>query len=136
MSKKMAKNYMERIFGADAFEYERKVPGTRPGEEASVRYVSFDDPASIPELFHEVLNKIQPLLMKTGGATLEGTKLELPDGAHFFAIQFNLDLEGWRKQIELGAKELGRATAKVRGGDVIVSDGRSYPLSSCKIEFD
>ena len=55
--------------------------------------------------------------------------------AIFFAIQFNIDLEGWRKQIELGAKELGRATAKVLGGDVIVSDGGSYPLSRCKIEF-
>jgi hypothetical protein len=136
MSKKMAKNYMERIFGAGAFEYERKVPGTRPGEEVSVRYVSFDDPASIPKLFHEVLNKIRPKLVKTGGATLEGTLLELPDGSQFFAIQFNLDLEGWRKQIELGAKELGRATAKVLGGDVIVCDGRSYPLSSCKVVFE
>jgi hypothetical protein len=136
MSIKMAKNYMERIFGAGAFEYERKVPGTRPGEEACVRYVSFDDPASIPKLFDEVLHEIKPRLMKTGGATLEGTKLELPDGGHFFAILFNLDLEGWRKQIELGAKELGRTTAKLLDGDVIVSDGRSFPLSSCKVEFD
>ena len=32
MSKKMAKNYMERIFGVGAFE--RKVPGIGPGEEA------------------------------------------------------------------------------------------------------
>jgi hypothetical protein len=137
MSKKMPKkiNYMERIFGAGAFEYERKVPGTRPGEEASVRYVSFDDPASIPELFHEVLNKPEPFLMD-GGAILEGTKLELPDGGHFFAIQVSYNIEGWRKQVEIGAKELGRATAKVQGSDVIVSDGRSYPLSSCKIKFD
>jgi hypothetical protein len=66
---------------------------------------------------------------------LEGTKLELPDGGHFFAILFSVDLEGWRKQIEFGAKALGRATAKVLGGDVIISDGRSYPLSNCKIEF-
>jgi len=87
-------------------------------------------------LFHEALNKIEPILTKSGGATLEGTKLQLPDGGHFFAIQFNDDLEGWRKQIELGAEAFGRATAKVLGGDVIVSDGRSYPLSSCKIEFD
>jgi hypothetical protein len=98
--------------------------------------VSFEDSASIPELFHEVLNKIKPKLVKSGGAILEGTKLELPDGSHFFAILFTVDLEGWLKQIELGAKALGLATAKVLGGDVIVSDGRSYPLSSCKIEFD
>jgi hypothetical protein len=134
MSKKMAKNYMERIFGVGAFE--RKVPGTKPGQEASVRYVSFDDPASIPKLFDEVLDKIEPKLVNSGGAILEGTKLELPDGGHFFAIVFSFDLEGWRRQIELGAKELGRPTAKVLGGDVIVSDGRSYPLSSCKIKFD
>ena len=55
--------------------------------------------------------------------------------AIFFAIVFTVELEEWRKQIELGAKELGRATAKVLGGDIIVSDGCSYPLSSCKIEF-
>jgi hypothetical protein len=130
----MANNYMERIFGVGAFE--RKVPGTRPGEEASVRYVSFDDRASIPKLFHEVLNKIKPKLLKNGGAILEGTSLELPDGSNFFAIYFSVDLEGWRKQIELGAKELGLATAKVLGGDVIVSDGRSYPLSGCKVQFE
>jgi hypothetical protein len=132
----MPKSYMERFFGEGAFEYERKIPGTRPGEESSVRYVFFDDPASIPAVFHEVINKIEPHLMKTGGATLEGTKLELSDGGHFFAMQFSYDLEGWREQIELGAKALGRATAKVLGGDLIVSDGRSYPLSSCKVEFD
>ena len=130
----MAKEiYMERIFGVGAFE--RKVPGTKPGQETSVRYVSFDDPASIPKLFHEVLNKIKPKFVKNGAAFLEGTKLELPDGGLFFAIVFTVELEEWRKQIELGAKELGRATAQVLGGDIIVSDGRSYPLSSCKIEF-
>ena len=130
----MAKEiYMERIFGVGAFE--RKVPGTKPGQEASVRYVSFDDPASIPKLFHEVLNKIKPKFVKNGAAFLEGTKLELPDGGLFFAIVFTVELEEWRKQIELGAKELGRATAQVLGGDIIVSDGRSYPLSSCKVEF-
>jgi hypothetical protein len=79
---------------------------------------------------------IRLTLVKSGGATLEGTTLELPDGSHIFAIQFHVDLEGWRKQIELGANQLGRATAKVLGGDVIVSDGRSFPLSSCKVVFE
>jgi hypothetical protein len=83
MKKNMPTNPMERIFGAGAFDYERKVPGTRPGEEASVRYLSFDDPAYVPKLFDEVLDKIKPFLMKSGGAILEGAKLELPDGGHF-----------------------------------------------------
>jgi hypothetical protein len=33
----MTKNSMEQIFGKGAFETERKIAGTRPGEEASVR---------------------------------------------------------------------------------------------------
>jgi hypothetical protein len=74
--------------------------------------------------------------VKRGGVVLEGTRLELPDGIRLFAVVFNDDLEGWRKQIEQGANELGRVTARVLAGDVIVSDGRAYPLSNCKIEFD
>ena len=65
MSKNMPKSYMERILGME-FERERRIAGTRPGEEASVRYVSFDDPTSIPELFHEVLNKPEPYLLDGG----------------------------------------------------------------------
>lgn len=136
LSKTMPRNSMERIFGEGAFEYERKIAGTRPGEDATVRYVRFDDPASISDLFYEVLGKIQPRLMKSGGAVLEGTRLTLPDGRRFFAIVFHDDIDGWRQQIERGASELGRATARVLDGNVIVSDGQSCPLSNCEAEFD
>jgi len=136
LSKSMTRNPMERIFGEGAFEYERKIAGTRPGEDQTVRYVYYEDPESPSELFDLVLNKISPPLTNAGGAVLEGTRLKTPDGRRFFAIVFHRDLEGWRKQIEQGAIELGRATARVLGGDVIVSDGRSYRLSSCEAEFD
>jgi hypothetical protein len=136
MSKKMITSSMSQILGNGGLEAERKAPGTRPGEENSARYVSFLNPSSIPELFNSVIKKITPPLTKGGGVVLEGTKLKLPDGTPFFAVLFHGDLEGWQKQIERGASELGQATARVLASDVIVSDGRSYPLSSCKIEFD
>ncbi len=88
---------MERIFGAGAFE--RKVPGSKPGKEASVRYVSFDDPASIPKLFYEVLNKMEPKLVNSGGAVLEGTRLELPDGKVRAAGSSRLQAEAARRTI-------------------------------------
>ena len=131
----MTTNYMERIFGQGAFENERKVAGTRPGEDISVRYVSFSNPASIPESFDAVTGKIEPPIAKSGGVVLEDTRLKLPDGRRFFAVQFHGDVEGWQKQIEQGANALGRTTGKVQDGNVIVSDGHSYPLSSCDIEF-
>ncbi|HKD30418.1 MAG TPA: hypothetical protein VKC66_31485 [Xanthobacteraceae bacterium] len=81
----MATSPMEKIFGKGAFEFERKIPGTRPGQENRARYISFDDPDSIPELFHSVVRKIEPPLMKDGGVVLEGARLKLPDGTRLFA---------------------------------------------------
>lgn len=132
----MVSKSLEQIFGKGAFEYERKLAGTRPGEDETVRYVSLDGAESISELFDLVLGKISPPLMNAGGAVLEGDRVKLPDGRQFFAIVFHGDIEGWRKQIEQGASELGRATARVLNGNVITSDGQSYPLSGCKVEFD
>jgi hypothetical protein len=58
--------------GGGEVEIERQIDGTRPGENLIVRYVSFDDPASIPDLFHTVLWKIDPPVPNRGGAVLLG----------------------------------------------------------------
>ena len=129
----MTKDWKEELFGKPP--YKRNIPGDWPGGENTVRYISFDDPARLSELFHAVLDQVEPHLPKSGGAVLDGTKLELPDGRHFVAVQYHKDVEGWRKQIEQGASKLGRATAKISAGNVIVPDGQSYPLSSCKVEL-
>lgn len=126
---------MEEIFGKGSLETERKIPGTRPNEDSSVRYISFDNAGSISELFNTAVRKITPPLSKEGGVVLEGTRLKLPNGAQFFAVSFHGDIEGWQKQIQQGATELGRATARVLAGDFLTSDGQSYPLSSCEVEF-
>jgi hypothetical protein len=130
---KMTTSPMEKILGKGAFE--RKIPGTRPGGESSVRYVSFDDSDSIPGLFDAVVGKIGPPLVKSGGVVLEGTRLKIPDGTQFLALEYHGDIEGWQKQIEHSAGELGRSTARVLANDILVSDGRSYPLSCCEVEF-
>jgi hypothetical protein len=133
MGKRMTKSWKEELFGKGP--YKRDIPGTTPNTENTVRYISFDDPESLYELFHSMLDQITPRLMKSGGAVLDGSKLELPDGRRFVAVQYHDDVEGWRNQIEQGASKLGRATAKISAGNVIVSDGQSYPLSSCKVEL-
>jgi hypothetical protein len=49
-------------------------------------------------------------------------------------LVLNGDEAGWRKQIENGAVELGLLTGQFRRGAFVVSDGRSIPLSDCKVE--
>ena len=133
MGKRMTKDWKEELFGKPP--YKRNIPGATPNTENNVRYFSFDDPTSLSELFLSVLDQIRPRLWSSGGAVLDGTKLELPDGRRFVAVHYHMDVDGWRKQIEQGASKLGRATAKIAGGNVIVSDGQLYPLSSCKVEL-
>jgi hypothetical protein len=83
-----------------------------------------------------VTRKIQPRLPKRGGVMLEGCNITVPDGTKFFALVFHADLDGWQRQIEGGARELGLLSARIDGDDFIVSDGRSFPLSACDVQFE
>ncbi len=38
-------------------------------------------------------------------------------------------------RVEAGAKARGLLLARIEGAQFVVSDGRSIPLSDCKIEF-
>jgi hypothetical protein len=126
----MSRTYMEQILSV-TFEREMKVPGSRPGEGDKVRYISFTDPVTLPELFHDTVNRVKPSLVQAAGVIREGTRLKLSDGEQFFAVVLHGD-EGWQAQIEQGAKLLGRNTAKVLGTDIITSDGRLSPCQSAK----
>lgn len=45
------------------------------------------------------------------------------------------DLVGWKKDIEEGADGLNLLLAKIEGKQFIISDGRVFLLSECKVEF-
>lgn len=125
---------MEEILGP--IELERKVPGTRPGESAKVRYVSFQEPNRPSDVFREVTRAVKPPLPQGGGVVLQGCILTLPDGLRFYALSFHIDVEGWQRQIEEGARMLGLVSARLENEVLHLSDGRSILLADCKIEFD
>lgn len=126
---------MEEILG-QTIEQERAIPGTRPGENEKVRYVSFSEPATPSDAFKEVPWRIKPPLPKRGGVVLEGCILTLPDGTRFCALSFHGDVEGWQNQIERGAAELGLLSARLDGDVLHLSNGRTVPLADCTIELD
>lgn len=125
---------MEDILGP--IERESKVPGTRPGESQKVRYISFHAPRTPSDVFREVTRAVEPPLPKRGGVVLEGCIATLPDGLRLYALSFHGDVEGWQRQIEEGARMLGLISARLEDEVLHLSDGRSIPLSACKVELD
>ncbi len=126
---------IEEILGVQV-ERERAVPGTRPGEAAKVRYVSFSGSKGPADVYEDVVWKIAPPIAQQGGVVLEGCIITSPVGDQFYALSFHGDVAGWQTQIESGAAELGLLSAKVETDDLTISDGRTYGLSDCTIVFD
>lgn len=57
------------------------------------------------------------------------------DGKLFHALSYKGDLNGWRKQIEKGAANLGLITGKIIDNKLILTTGENYNIEDCKIEF-
>jgi len=126
---------IEDVLG-QKIERVRAIPGTRPGEEDKVRYVSYERSQNPAELFKGVVWRVKPPIAKHGGVVLEGCIVTLPDGTSLYSLAYHGDVGGWLNQIERGAKELGLLTAKISSNDLILSNGRCIPLSDCSFQFD
>jgi hypothetical protein len=128
-------NKMEEILGA-SIGFAKVMPGTitRVGQE--IVYVSDDGRSDFSNLFSRLTKNIAPRHAKHGGKTSQGCRLWLPDGSLFHPVGYHGDIEGWRKDIELGAQQLGLLVARIKDENIFVSDGRSFPIAKCKVEFD
>jgi len=107
-----------------------EIPGHQKVEGIEVLYIQIlqsDD--------FERITTAEPTLAKSGGVSEDGCYIDTPTGEKLCAVVYHSDIEGWRKQIEFGAKQLGLLTGKIVGDNIELSDGRVYVLSECKIEF-
>jgi hypothetical protein len=115
----------------------REIPGKNPVEWREFRYVSDDghDKFVGKGLFKKLTEQVDPPIPTGGGVTAENCKLWLPSGELLHALSYKGDIDGWRKQIEQGADQLGLLTGAVVNDKVILSDGRNYELLECRVEF-
>lgn len=74
-------------------------------------------------------------IAQSGGVISENCKLWLPTNELFHGLSYKGDLEGWRKQIEMGAEKLGLLTCRITDENVELSDGRIYSLIECEFEL-
>lgn len=127
---------LEKILGGEIEQSNsRNVPGITIVDGQQVVYFSDDGKNKLRKQFNNITCFSVPPNAVRGGVNDRGCKVTPPSGPLFHAISYHGDLDGWRKDIEVGAKGLGLLLARIEGDQFIISDGRSIPLSDCKIEF-
>ena len=131
----MKTNKMEELLGLGKFDTERKIPGTRAVEERKFCYVSNKNHEDFNEFFDTLLDQVSPPIPEYGGAMVNGCKLTLPDGEVFEAMSYKGDIEGWRLQIEQGAKALNAKLAWIDADSIVLEDNQSFSLTDCKVDF-
>ena len=124
---------IEEILGVSGIG-ERSIPGTVAVEGREHWYIEYHG-GDFDSEFIKLIQAVQPAIPSHGGAITGGCELTLPDGRKFHAMSYKGDLIGWRKQIELGAKHLGCATARIGDDDLYVSDASAFPLAACHARF-
>jgi len=126
---------LQKILGVEKVD-DPMLPGTRPRDAGKVIYVLLPSGSNESDAFREVTSKIDPPIPKDGAVLLEHWLVRTPSGQNFYSLYFHGDVDGWRKQIERGATELGLKMAKVEGEKLVVSGGPTFLLSECAVTLD
>ena len=132
----MTTNQMEALLGLGSIQTKRTVPGTQPIEGREFRYVSNGSQDEFGMLFKKLIRYVSPPIPKSGGAMIDGCKITLPDGEVFQAISYKGDFEGWRLQVEQGAKALNVKLAEIDADSIVLADAQSFCLRDCRIDFE
>lgn len=125
---------MEKILGARVGE-DGSLPGTVPVAGKEFRYFSDDGRHTVRKQFDRLTLAVDPPNAKFGGATSQRCKLLAPDNSVFHGLSYHGDLEGWRRDVEEGARILGLLLGRIEDGHLVLSDGRSFSLGECRAIF-
>jgi hypothetical protein len=73
-------------------------------------------------------DSVESELPGSGGILEMRVLLWTPHDEVFYGFSYKGDLEGWRRYIDSGAKELGMAYAKMQGGEFVLSTGANWGM--------
>ncbi len=87
-------------------------------------------------LIDKIIDATEPIIPTSGGVIDENFVIVTPDNRCFFGVSYSKDIEGWRKQIELGSKKMNIVIAKITDDKKLTtSDFKSYKLNECEFEY-
>ncbi|MCL2492587.1 MAG: hypothetical protein FWF33_00890 [Clostridiales bacterium] len=72
-------------------------------------------------------------LPKAGGCLEEGIIIFVPDIGAFYLMSYNKDISGWRTYIEKVAAYRNTLYAEVKGGNLLLSNGKQILIRDCQI---
>lgn len=113
----------------------RVIPGAVAVAGTEFVYFADDGKNAFRKQFRALTEFADPPHASTGGVNERGCKIILPDGQLFHAIAYHGDVNGWRMDIESGAQALHLLLARIEGDKFLVSDGRTFALTDCRIEW-
>lgn len=104
---------------------------------AGVEFIYYEDDGirSASSQFRKLLDSAGEFTASSGGTVSDSCRIALPNGQCFLALSLHGDLDGWRKAVEAGARNLGLRLARIEDDHLIISDGQSVPLSECKVDL-
>jgi hypothetical protein len=123
--------HLKHLLELNALVSAKKVPGAVAVDGREVRYVEERGEDPFVTIFWRIVRHIDPPLPQDGRAVVEGCQLLLPTGEPFQAVSYGGDIEGWRKQMNEGAKALNLAIGDIHDGMLILNDGRAFELAAC-----
>ena len=127
---------LERILGGRVEQRDqRAIPGLNPVEGTEFVYYEDGGKNKAKKQFNLLLDSAGTIAATSGGVVSDSCCISLPTGSVFHALSYHGDIAGWRASVEVGASTRGLLLARIGGDQFVISDGRSFPLSECKIEF-
>lgn len=114
---------------------QRALPGLNPAEGVEFLYYESNGKSKAKKQFNALLDSAGSINAASGGIVSDSCKIHLSDDRVFHALSYHGDINGWRQAVEAGAKARGLLLARIESEQFVISDGRSIPLSDCKIEF-
>jgi len=129
-------NELEQILGGKIEQRDKRdIPGATPIDGTEFLYFEDDGKNKPKKQFNLLLDSAGTITASSGGIVSDGCRIGVPAGAVFHALSYHGDIAGWRAAVEAGASARKLLLARVEGEQFVISDGRSFPLSNCIIEF-
>jgi hypothetical protein len=127
---------LERILGGKIEQRDqREIPGSNPVSGTEFLYFEDDGKNKPKKQFNLLLDSAGTIAATSGGVISDGCRISVPAGELFHALSYHGDIAGWRAAVQAGASARGLLLARIVANQFVISDGRSFLLSECKIEF-
>lgn len=111
------------------------VTGVSPNPGTETIFIAEMPRVKNGKLFPKLTKSVKLLIPKHGRSLDIGCIVTIPGRQRFFALEYDGDVEGWRKQLLAGARFINAITAFIVSDNFVIDDGRIIALELCDFEL-